>query len=74
MLNSCLKKAWCLDIGRFLVGVAIGILTYVVATQASISPIIDQNVFVACYRVCFCFFLAVAVVVTGTCIYFRNYS
>ncbi|XP_034918002.1 sugar transporter ESL1 isoform X2 [Populus alba] len=23
------KKAWCLDIGRFLVGVAIGILTYV---------------------------------------------
>ncbi|KAJ6775322.1 hypothetical protein OIU79_018487 [Salix purpurea] len=33
------KKAWCLDIGRFLVGVAIGILTYVVPVYISeITP------------------------------------
>ncbi|KAJ6737525.1 hypothetical protein OIU85_019575 [Salix viminalis] len=35
------KKAWCLDIGRFLVGVAIGILTYVVPVY--ISEITPRN-------------------------------
>ncbi|KAJ6413918.1 hypothetical protein OIU84_006674 [Salix udensis] len=35
------KKAWCLDIGRFLVGVAIGILTYVVPVY--ISEITPKN-------------------------------
>ncbi|KAJ6918306.1 sugar transporter ESL1-like isoform X1 [Populus alba x Populus x berolinensis] len=34
-------KAWCLDIGRFLVGVAIGILTYVVPVY--ISEITSKN-------------------------------
>ncbi|KAG5244966.1 sugar transporter ERD [Salix suchowensis] len=35
------KKAWCLDVGRFLVGVAIGILTYVVPVY--ISEITPKN-------------------------------